>query len=60
MEQAALPPHYTVEEYLALEEASEIRHEFYEGEIFAMAGASLPHNRIIGNGYRALGDSTLR
>lgn len=57
MEQAAaLPPRYTVAEYLALEDASEVRHEFYRGEIFAMAGASLSHNRIIGNGYRALGD----
>lgn len=50
------PPQYTVEEYLALEEASEIRHEYYQGEIFAMSGASLAHNRIIGNGYRALDD----
>jgi Uma2 family endonuclease len=56
MEQGALPTQYTVEEYLKLEESSEIRHEFYRGEIFAMSGASLPHNRIIGNGYRALGD----
>lgn len=56
MEQATLPIRYTVEEYLKLEESSEIRHEFYHGEIFAMSGASLPHNRIIGNGYRALGD----
>ncbi|GAA4009706.1 Uma2 family endonuclease [Hymenobacter fastidiosus] len=57
MEQpTSLPPRYTIAEYLALEEASEIRHEFYQGEIFAMSGASLPHNRIIGNGYRALGD----
>jgi Uma2 family endonuclease len=43
-------PHYTVEEYLALEEKSEVRHEYYQGEIFAMAGASLAHNRIIRNG----------
>jgi len=49
MEQAQ-PPHYTVDEYLALEETSEVRHEYYQGEIFAMAGASLAHNRIIRNG----------
>lgn len=49
MEQVA-PTHYTVEEYLTLEESSEVRHEFYHGEIFAMAGASLVHNRIIRNG----------
>lgn len=56
MEQAALPAQYTVGEYLTLEESSEVRHEFYQGEIFAMAGATLVHNRIIGNSYRALGD----
>ncbi|UYZ61619.1 Uma2 family endonuclease [Hymenobacter weizhouensis] len=56
MEQAAAPNHYTVEEYLALEDASEVRHKYYQGEVFAMAGASLPHNHIIGNSYRALGD----
>lgn len=37
---------YTVEEYLALEEQSEVRHEFFEGEIFAMAGADISHNLI--------------
>jgi Uma2 family endonuclease len=39
---------YTVEEYLQLEEKSEIRHEFYDGEIFAMAGTTMNHNRIVG------------
>jgi Uma2 family endonuclease len=46
--------HYTVEEYLAIEESSAVRHEFYDGEIFAMAGASLRHNRIAGNIYATL------
>ena len=40
------PRRYTVEEYLALEEQSEIRHEFFDGEIFAMAGADVSHNLI--------------
>jgi Uma2 family endonuclease len=40
------PRHYTVEEYLALEEGSEIRHEYFAGEIFAMAGADVSHNLI--------------
>lgn len=61
MEQVNLPTQYTVEEYLALEEVSEVRHEFYHGEIFAMAGATLAHNRIIRNGsaviQRLLGQS---
>lgn len=60
MEQAA-PTQHTVEEYLTLEESSEVRHEFYQGEIFAMAGATLAHNRIIRNGsaviQRLLGQS---
>ncbi len=37
---------YTLAEYLAFEERSETKHEFYNGEIFAMAGASPAHNRI--------------
>ena len=35
---------YTIEEYLALEEKSEVRHEFYNGEIYAMAGRTINHN----------------
>ncbi|GAB3903814.1 Uma2 family endonuclease [Larkinella knui] len=37
---------YTVEEYLALEERSEIRHELYRGELYAMAGGTVNHNRL--------------
>jgi Uma2 family endonuclease len=37
------------EEYLALERQSELKHEFLDGEVFAMAGASLRHNRIVRN-----------
>jgi Uma2 family endonuclease len=40
---------YTIEEYFALEETSEIRHEYFDGEIFAMAGTTLNHNRIAQN-----------
>ena len=36
----------TEAEYLAFERASEFRHEFHRGEIFAMAGASESHNMI--------------
>ncbi|TPG62402.1 Uma2 family endonuclease [Hymenobacter nivis] len=45
---------YTPEEYLALEEKSEVRHEYFDGEIFAMAGASASHNLIKGNMVAAL------
>ncbi|GAB4423602.1 MAG: Uma2 family endonuclease [Anaerolineae bacterium] len=37
------------EEYLALEETAEDRSEYYRGEIFAMSGASVNHNRIAKN-----------
>ncbi|MBF0241299.1 MAG: Uma2 family endonuclease [Desulfamplus sp.] len=39
----------TPEEYLEFEKKSEFKHEFFEGEIFAMVGASLRHNQISGN-----------
>jgi Uma2 family endonuclease len=34
------------EQYLEMERVSEEKHEYYKGEIFAMAGASIPHNEI--------------
>jgi len=53
---SSAPKHrYTVEEYLALEAKSERKHEYYDGEIFAMAGASPDHVRIVGNLARILG-----
>ncbi len=36
----------TIDEYLETELAREVRHEFVHGQIYAMAGASLKHNRI--------------
>ena len=45
---------YTVAEYMALAERSEVRHEFFEGEVFAMSGGSIRHNRLIGNCVFAL------
>ena len=40
---------YTIEEYLQMERASDQKHEYYKGEIFAMAGASNRHNLIFSN-----------
>lgn len=37
------------EEYLAMERGSEIKHEYYSGQVLAMSGASLKHNRIARN-----------
>lgn len=54
------PRLYTVEEYFALEEQSDIRHEYYHGEIFpldgpvAMAGATFAHNTLKQNCVIAL------
>ena len=53
---SSAPQHrYTVEEYLAFEAKSERKHEYYDGEIFAMAGASLDHIRIVLNIGTSLG-----
>ena len=32
--------YYTLEEYFALERASEVKYEYWQGEVFAMSGAS--------------------
>ncbi len=46
--------HYTLDDYFGIEEMSEIKHEYYDGEIFAMTGASINHNRIAVNLATAL------
>jgi len=40
---------YTVAEFLEMEEKSEIRHEYYDGDVFAMAGTTMNHNDIVDN-----------
>ena len=37
---------FTEAEYLAIERAAEFKSEYYDGEIFAMAGASYLHNVV--------------
>jgi Uma2 family endonuclease len=39
----------TPEEYLALERQAEYKSEYFDGEIFAMSGASPTHNQITAN-----------
>lgn len=35
--------HYTLDDYLSVEEISRVKHEFLDGEIFAMAGGTPEH-----------------
>ena len=41
--------HFTVEEYFEVEARTEYKNEYYQGEIFAMAGATIAHNDIVAN-----------
>lgn len=40
---------FTIEEYLTLENNATEKHEYYQGEIFAMSGTKLPHNIVFKN-----------
>lgn len=54
---ATVPANYiSPEEYLERERKAETRSEYIRGEIFAMAGASIRHGRIISNLTRELGN----
>jgi Uma2 family endonuclease len=46
----------TEQEYLARERAAEFKSEFYQGEMFAMAGTTREHNLIAMNIARVLGN----
>lgn len=46
MGQPKLKTKTSVEDYLDLEKISPVKHEFVEGEVYAMAGTSDNHNRI--------------
>jgi Uma2 family endonuclease len=47
----------SAQDYLAIERAAEIKHELWRGEVFAMAGASFAHNRIVANLLAELRDA---
>ncbi len=42
-------PYLSPKDYLALERRAELKSEYFDGEIFAMVGASEPHNLIVIN-----------
>ncbi len=39
----------SIDEYLKAEDLAEFKHEYFQGEIFAMAGTGIPHNEIFSN-----------
>lgn len=48
-------PHcWTEAEYLAFERASDAKHEYFDGQIYDMVGASFRHNLIAANAHFAL------
>jgi Uma2 family endonuclease len=49
MGQAAVRTGASPEEYLAFERSSELRHEYADGEIFAMSGGTAEHSLVAGN-----------
>jgi Uma2 family endonuclease len=42
-------PRFTPEEYFAWEEQQELRHEYINGEVYAMTGGTINHSRIAAN-----------
>jgi len=52
--QATQTRDYTPEEYLAIEEFSEYKSEYINGQIIPMAGGTVNHNKLAGNLYAAL------
>ena len=54
MANPVLKPHFSPEEYLAWEAEQLEKHEYVDGEVFAMAGAAEGHVTVTGNVYMAL------
>ena len=50
-----LKPRLSVQEYLAWEAENEIKHEYIDGEVFAMSGGTSKHSRVAANTIIALG-----
>jgi Uma2 family endonuclease len=47
-------PRVSIKEYLEWEPQQDLRHEYINGEVFAMTGGTLAHNDITLNLYRTL------
>ena len=52
---SVLKPRVTAQEYLAIERKAECKSEYFDGEMFAMAGAKREHVLIVGNVGKRLG-----
>lgn len=50
-------PLLTVDEYLAAERASDVKHEYLGGRVYAMAGARTDHNRVVTSLLITLGEA---
>ena len=57
MSSLPIPSLYTVEEYFEIDAASDVRNEFFDGYIIAMAGNTPEHVRISTNLYRHMGNA---
>jgi len=53
----SIPAHSSPQEYLVRERLAKDKHEYYDGEVRMLAGASLAHNRIVTNLIREIGSS---
>jgi Uma2 family endonuclease len=49
-------PRFTPEEYFAWEEQQQVRHEYIDGEVYAMTGGTVNHSQIASNFNRLLGN----
>jgi Uma2 family endonuclease len=49
-----LKPTVSEQDYLRFERASQTKHEYYAGTIYAMTGAKEPHNLVAGNMHASL------
>jgi Uma2 family endonuclease len=51
--------HFTFDDYVALEDASPVKHEFLAGQVWAMTGGSPEHAAVAGAVIRLLGQALL-
>jgi Uma2 family endonuclease len=54
---AAALKRLSVDDYLALEQSSDVKHEYFDGEIFNMAGGTASHSLVAANWTRELGNA---